>query len=56
VSIRPGGLLSKEVEIRRKELERESVGRKITTLEAKARHLADLIVTTSYGTQVGTEY
>ena len=44
VEIRPGGLGSKEVEIRREELEGESVGRKITTLKTKARDLADLVL------------
>ena len=42
--MRPGGLGSKEVKIRREELEGESVGRKITTLETKACHLADLVL------------
>ncbi len=39
-----GGLSSKEVEIRREELEGELVGYKITTLKTKACYLVDLVL------------
>jgi hypothetical protein len=48
VEMCPGGLDSKEVEIRREELEGESVGRKITTLKTKACDLVDLILDILY--------
>ena len=44
VEMRLGGLGSKEVEIRREELEGESVGHKITTLKTKACYLVDLVL------------
>jgi hypothetical protein len=44
VEMCPGGLGSKEVEIRREKLEGESVGCKITTLKTKARYLEDFVL------------
>jgi hypothetical protein len=43
-----GGLGLKEVEIHRKELKGELVGRKITTLKTKANDLVDLILDILY--------
>ncbi len=43
IEIRPGGLLTEEIKVGRKELKRCSVSRKITSLEAESSKLTDLI-------------
>jgi hypothetical protein len=44
VEMRPGGLGSKEVEIRREELKGQAISSEITALETKSRNLADLVL------------
>ena len=48
VEMRPGGLGSKEVEIRREELKGQAMSSEITTLETKSRNLADLMFGPTY--------